>query len=393
MARLLLALVSGFILVSLAPLPDSISAALTAPSAQEGCRRCDKRGVVPCGKHSEEILAAEGRVHFCSVVAGCKECGGALVVDCKRCEGGPENAAMEARRVAVAEWMKQNEIEAHFGRPVARCETDHCELVFDLKGSFKVGRTKIDAHELMHLVADDTSHVCQRVVEHHGVEEEDIFAKMRMWIWESADDHKSAVETFMHTSARGDFKMLGKDPVFSVWREPGLFSSPGAIRTVFTHNVGHMMISNMFRERDVGPIGGGWYDAGAGHWYEYDRFDSSVQYCIEEATALSSFADGVWRAAMRKLVARSDEPLLPPLLDVPTTAMNVQQQAICWSFYDWIVANHQDKMRLVLRDLKQKKPTREVMREHFGVGVLQAEEAWKQWVLDTYPTREKKKRR
>ena len=33
------------------------------------------------------------------------------------------------------------------------------------------------------------------------------------------------------------------------------------------------------------------------------------------------------------------------------------------------------------------------MKEHFGIRVLQAEEAWKAWVLETYPTREKKKRR
>jgi hypothetical protein len=154
-----------------------------------------------------------------------------------------------------------------------------------------------------------------------------------------------------------------------------------------------MLISNLFRERDVGPIGGGWFDAGAGHWYEYDRFDSSVNYCIEEATALSSFAGGVWRAAMRQLVSKAKEPLMPALLDIPTTAMNVQQQAICWSFYDWLVANHRESLRPILRDLKQKKPTRDVLNEHVGMGVIAADEAWRAWVLETYPKKEKKRRR
>ncbi|MEM9378634.1 MAG: hypothetical protein AAGB93_01705 [Planctomycetota bacterium] len=383
-----LVLATSFGLASLAgPPPDADG------TAQEGCRRCDHRGVVPCKRHSDEIHEAETRVLFCSVVAGCEDCAGSLVVDCRHCDGGPDNAAMEARRAEVAKWMEASPIERHFGRSVPRCETDHFELVVDLTDKLKEGRKKVDPHTLMHRIADDTSHVGRRVTEHYEVVEDDLFAKMRMWIWKEPSDHASAVEAFMQTSARGDFKLLGKDPVFSVWQEPGLFASVGQIRTVFTHNAGHMLISNLFRERDVGAIGGGWLDAGAGHWYEYDRFDSSVNYCIEEATAASSYANGVWRAAMRRMLADDDEPRIAALLDVPTTAMNVEQQAVCWSFYDWLVANHREKLRPILRDLKQRKPTRDVLKEHIGLGVLAAEEAWRAWVAETYPKKEKRRRR
>ena len=381
MSRLALALLSIVFLASLG-----------LASGQEGCRRCDKHGVVPCTRHSKEILEAEGRVLFCSVVARCSDCAGALVVDCKHCDGGPGNAAMEARRAVVAKWMEENPIEEHLGRPVPRCETDHFELVIDIHDTLKEGRKKVDPHMLMHLVADDTNHVGRRIEEHYDVVKDDLFAKMRMWLWAEAADHTSVVETFMRTSARGDFKLLGKNPVFSVWQEPGLFANVTQVRTVFTHNAGHMLISNLFRERDVGPIGGGWFDAGAGHWYEYDRFDRSLNYCIEEATAFSSFANGVWKAAMRRKVEKDDEPLIPPLLNVPTTAMSVVDQAVAWSFYDWLVANHREKLRPILRDLKQKKATRDILVEHIGLGVLPAEEAWRAWVIETYPKKEKRRR-
>ena len=60
----------------------------------EGCKRCDHRGVVACPRHDGEMRAHEAHVLFCSVAAACADCGGALVVDCERCEGGPDNAGM-----------------------------------------------------------------------------------------------------------------------------------------------------------------------------------------------------------------------------------------------------------------------------------------------------------
>lgn len=370
-------------------------AAWTSPgsAAQEGCRRCKGRGVKDCPEHDATDREFEGRVLFCSVIAGCETCAGTLVVDCDRCDGGPESAAAEERRAAIAEWMEKSKVARHFGRNVPRCETDHFELVLDVEGKFKLGRKKIDGHRLMHLVADDTSFVAAGVAEQFDVKpEEDYFAKMRMWMWPSGEDHKSAVETFMNTSARGDFKLLGREPVFSVWQERGLFSTTQGIRTVFTHNAGHMLMSNLLRELDISPFGGGWLDAGVGHWHEYARFDRSVQYCIEEASALDNFSNGVWRAAIRKMCERAEKDggtLLPPLLDKTTTSMTAPQQAVCWSFYDWLVAEHQPKMRPMLMGLKMKEPTRELFKEHLGMSVLQVEEAWRAWVMATYPKKEK----
>ncbi|MEM6671399.1 MAG: hypothetical protein AAF726_01065 [Planctomycetota bacterium] len=370
-----------------------VAASPMAPADEEGCRRCDHRGVVACPEHDDEMLEAEKHVLFCSVAARCETCLGALVIDCKHCDGGPESARIEERRAEIRAWLAGSEVERHFERPVMRCETKHFELVFDLQEKVREGRKKVDPHVLMHRVADDTSHVAEKVVEHFGVGEDDIFAKMRMWMWEEPSDHASALETFLQSSATGDFKLLGRDPVFSVWKEPGLFATVSAVRSVFTHNAGHMLVSNLFRERDIGVIGGGWFDAGVGHWYEYDRFEESVNYCIEEASIASNFANGVWKAAMRKLVDSTDERLVPPLLDVPTTSMSAKEQAVCWSFYDWLVVEKRDALRPMLRDLKQERETREIFTEHLGMGVLAAEDAWREWVLETYPKREKRRRR
>lgn len=375
-----------------------LTAALASPP-QEGCRRCDHQGVVVCPKHKEEMLEAEARVHFCSVAAECSDCEGTLRIDCRHCEGGPGVEPMEARRKEIQAWLGTSEVAAHFGRSVPRCESDHLELVFETGRKIKDGRKTMDPHVLMHQVADDCEHVASRIVEHFQVEEgEEVTkggfpAKMRMWLWSNADDHSSALETFLKMSARGDFKLLGRDPVFSVWQEPGLFSTAPGIRSVFGHNIGHMLISNLDRELDISITGGGWFDAGIAHWYEYDRFERSVNYCTEEASIAESFANGVWKASMRKLVEKSDSGLFIATLSMPTTAMSAQQQAVCWSFYDWLVAVHRPKLRLILRGLKTKTPTRNLFREHLGMTTLDAEAAWKEWVMATYPKKDPIRRR
>ena len=39
--------------------------------------------------------------------------------------------------------------------------------------------------------------------------------------------------------------------------------------------------------------------------------------------------------------------------------------------------------------LKQKTDARELLKEHLGMSLLKAEEAWREWVSNTYPKKEK----
>ena len=79
----------------------------------------------------------------------------------------------------------------------------------------------------------------------------DYFSKMRMWIWKNPDDHQNVMAKFLGSSSTGDFKMLGKDPVFSVWTEKEFGTVPG-VRRLFTHNATHMLLSNLYRDA-LGP--------------------------------------------------------------------------------------------------------------------------------------------
>ena len=119
---------------------------------------------------------------------------------------------------------------------------------------------------------------------------------------------------FLHSTSTGDFKMLGLNPAFSAWTEPPNLDEVPEVRSLFAHNAPHLLLSDFVRPLWVGDMGGGWLDAGAGHWYEYELFERTTHYCIEEATAPGGYEKGRWRAPVRKRLERETEPQLPRLL-------------------------------------------------------------------------------
>ena len=366
---------------------SDVATPVATPVADDegGCRRCDHRGVEPCGEHDEELLAMEAEVLFCSVVAACEECLGTLLVDCDRCDGGPDSARIPERRAEIEAWLFEDRMSAFLERPVPHVETEHFELVCDVP-VMKDGKKKKDPHLTMHLVARDVERVATLIGEHFDITREDYFSKMRMWIWKDPRDHAAVMREFLLSTSTGDFKLLGKDPVFSVWTEPPFDTVPG-VRRLFTHNSSHMLLSNLYRMLWTGDTGGGWFDAGAGHWYEYEVHDLSVSYCIEEATVPLEYHGGVWRTAIKKRLRKEEERQLPRILPLNTGAMTLPDQALCWSLYDWLVHEHPESLAPLQRALKEKRTGREVLEEVLGMKVLAVEEAWRAWVEEAYPLR------
>jgi hypothetical protein len=285
----------------------------------------------------------------------------------------------------VQAWLADTKVEESLGRIVPRVETERFQLIVDT-GTLKDGSKKVDQHTLIHWIADDLERVASSVAEHFDVQPGDYDSKMRMWIWREAEDHAKVMREFLHSTSTGDFKMLGRAPVFSVWTEPPFDTVPG-VRAVFAHNAGHMLVSNVIRPLWVGDTGGGWLDVGSAHWCEYSLFDRSVNYCIEEATSLQKYHDGVWRAPVRRFLAKEEAPFLPEITTKNSGAMQVYEHALCWSFYEYLVSEHPDALRPMLADLKERKETRTVFQERLGMSVLEAENAWRAWVDERYPNR------
>jgi hypothetical protein len=370
----------------------ALAALATPAGAQLSCPNCLHRGVLACKEHlevpiEEEMPSEENPIAYCSWAANCPKCAGTLWVDCPRCDFGERTKEVEERGRVIRSWMETSTLERALARSVPRLETRRFALVLDVESlpDDDKGKKRSSGHVLAHKLARDLEWVAARVAEHYQMTEPDYRAKMRLWLWPTLAAHQKAQEHFQGTLTTGDFKLLGRDPVLSVWTEPPHFDTAPKVRALFVHNAAHMLLSNAFRPEWVGDIGGGWLDAGLGHWYEYAYFGLTVNYCTEESSLADGYEGGRWRAPVRRRLEKEKDPFLPTLFGKRTGQMSTAEHALCWSFYDYLLAAHPGAVRKLLIDLKQKKSARDVLKEHTGLDLFAAEEAWRAWVSENYP--------
>ena len=66
-----------------------------------------------------------------------------------------------------------------------------------------------------------------------------------------------------------------------------------------------------------------------------------------------------------------------------TTPMN----AVAFSYVDYLIPQGGEKLDALVKKLKNKVLAGEAVREVYGMNLIELEEKWKAWVLETYPTR------
>jgi len=359
---------------------------------QDNCLKCRHQGVLPCESHpdvprEEEEPSAENPILFCSWAASCEACGGSTWMDCPKCPSGERTKEIEERRQAIRAWLESGQLERKLERAVPRLETKRFAIVVDVAELPLDEKKKkwMSGHALAHQMGRDCEHVAARIAEHYAIAEMDYRAKMRMWLWGTLETHQKAQEFFQGTISAGDFRVYGRDPCFSVWTEPKNFDTVPKARTLFAHNASHLLLSNAFQPEWVGDTGGGWFDAGLAAWYEYELFGRVTNYCAEEASSPLDYEGGRWRAPVRRRLEREKERFLPALLPKRTGQMSADENALCWSFYDYLLAAHPGAARKLLLDLKQRKPAREVLPQELGMDLFATEDAWRAWVVENYP--------
>ena len=364
-------------------------------SILEGCRKCDFRGVVVCKNHPKELVEMESQVEFCSVAAQCEDCFGSFLLACAKCEGGPKTDSMLKRREVIAQHAQEaSALEKFLESSLIRVQTAHIHVSGNLE-EVRNKKKRISGHAFMHHVARDGERVATLVNAHFGAKPKHYRSPMFLWFWEDLETHRNVIGHFLGSGTAGDFKWLGKDPRFSVHCGDETFGFDAVtLHTLGVHNVGHMLVSNLFTEVWIGDMGGGWFDSGSAHWYEEAVFQKVRHHCIDEIAYSANYSNGLWRAALRKHLARNDDSvILPSLVRKLTGSMSALEHALSWSFYDWLVNQHPSKLAPILKGLKKRTPERDLFSEYLEMNFRQTEEAWRDWVGENYPKKEPSRRR
>ena len=334
------------------------------------CTRCRNEGARPCCEHDLDP-ALEDEVLYCSVVGLHEDCGGTAWLECERCDNHGREARLEAKRAAApARAAALAYLGKEMGRPLRLVETEHFLLVFELN-RLKVGKKKLEGHELIHLYARRLEELFDAYVNLLGVPEEHFENKCRVMVWANEADHREASARYCGASAVGGVKLMGRDVTYSVPALRQLFNGDEALHRNLVHNVTHLLLSHQRPMHWMGQTKGGWADAGLAHWFEDRFFGRCDNYCYQEVDTRTDFPGGKWRVRTRKLVAADASPGLAALFQQNTDSLTYEQHMVSFSLVDYLTTLEGGALNKILVKLRQRVETREVLKEVLGIGPLQ----------------------
>jgi hypothetical protein len=360
--------------------------ALQVPS--KSCTRCSTTGKLPCAKHKAAECAFEDDVLYCSVIAGCSECGGIGFVPCSACKNVETRASLEARR----EQVKRSEaalkpIDDTMGRSLRKAETAHFVFVWEMD-RIKVDRRMVEPHEALHLYATRMESLFADYVKTMGITDAEFREKTWVFVWFLPKDHYEASQKFCETTpTKGGVKLMGLHSRYSICGNRKEFRTDEQLHRNIVHSVSHLLLTAQRPTAWLGNMKGGWFDEGLAHWLE-DRVSGICDnYCMQEDVPNPDFERGRYRFGVRKLVAKGD---LPPMAEVTThnvDTLTVEMNAIVFSYVDYLIPLGPEKLDALAKKLKNKIPTSQAVKDVYELNLLELEERWKAWVLETYPVK------
>ena len=352
------------------------------------CTRCDATGKLCCEKHEDPQCAGEGEVLYCSVIAGCAECGGSGFVPCGACVNPEARKWLEERRASVPQRAAAlKPIDDTMGRPLRKAETAHFVFVWEME-DIKVEKRRVEPHEALHLYSRRMESLFADYCKTLAIQDTEFREKTWVFVWYLEGDHIEGSRKFCEMSpTKGGVKLMGIHSRYSILGNRNEFRTDEQLHRNIVHHVSHLLLSAQRPTAWIGNMKGGWLDEGLAHWFE-DRVSGICDnYCMQEDNPNVSFEKGKYRLGIRKLVAKGDLPAIAEITSRNVDTLTVEMNAIVFSYVDYLIPLGGEKLDALVKKLKNKVLAGEAVREVYGMNLLELEEKWKAWVLETYPTR------
>jgi hypothetical protein len=389
--RILLIACAAALLVSI----GSASAAWTWPAASaesapvqktQTCLKCHGAGKLVCPQHPRAECELEtDDVVYCSTFADCALCDGTGYVPCSECKNEAVLAALEARRQKYqTRKIALKSLDDAMRRPLRKAESAHFVLVWEMD-RLKIDKKYLNAHECIHVYLRRLERVFADYCAHFEITEKEFAEKSSVFVWYLPEDHKDGAMRFCGQQADGGVKRMGLQPAYSVCGNKQHFNDDEKLHRNIVHCVAHLLLSAQAPVAWIGNIKAGWADEGVGHWFEDRYFGICDNYCYQEADGNVDFKSGRFRLAVRKLVAANDIPPVADVFQQNCDTLTLPMHAVAFSYVDYLLSKDGAKFNELIKLLKTKMPTRDALKQTFGLSPMEFETQWKAWVLATYP--------
>ncbi|MCC6670625.1 MAG: hypothetical protein IT458_06170 [Planctomycetes bacterium] len=359
------------------------------------CDECRGQGCFPCRKHGKVLLPLEEAVEVCSVAAACKDCAGALRIDCKICRNEGVERELERRRDLARRWLgeRRKAVDEVTRNPeILHGRSAHVDLAFAVK-PLTVGKEKVDTHRLMHLYLQRTEDLRATFLEVFGLAEKDFSARLQLYLFQDPRDHRTIAPrvTGGGGSSSAGQKLMGVDAVWSVYHDPRTMPGDEGLYRSLVHNVTHLLLSNMEPAVWLGNRKHGWIDEGVAHWFEEKVTGKCTNYCYEEVGVApgSGFKGGRWRVPVRKMVEANRLKPFAVIAELNTDQLSWEDHAQVFAQVDFLMQTHGGKAFAgFVRAVKKGAATRDALQRAFGLSPLDFDGALRTWVRATYPMEE-----
>lgn len=351
------------------------------------CKKCRSEGREPCSEHEQHECALEDDVIFCSEVADCATCGGTGFVDCGFCEHVAIESTLTKRRAEVLRRAEKNAwIEKELGKPVRYAESEHFIVIWEMK-DMKVDKVRKSPHEMLHLTAARMEQLFGLYLEKLGAREGDFKEKPLVAVWWYPADQADASARLCGSTSPLGVKLYGGTPRYSTCGNKQNFKDDEELHQSLVHNVAHLLLSHQRPSYWIGNDRKGWADAGVAHWFEHELSGSCRNYCYEEQNTKRDFKGGKFKIGVRKLVALGKQSPMSSVMQKQTTELTPEEHALAFSYIDYLMQKDGKALNKLLIQLRERRETRDALQDTFGISILEFEELWRAWVLETYPTR------
>ena len=354
------------------------------------CRSCESKGTLECAKHGK-LLAKENAVAFCSVVAECKTCSGALSVDCRSCRNAAAEGELERRRKLAAEVLaarRKAVDEVTRNVPLMHLKCEHLDLCFSIKPHV-IGKERLDTHALMHLYGERIEALRADFVKLLELKPEDLPGRLDIYMFRDQQDQSviGPKVTGIGTSGSTGVKLMGVECVYSMWQDPRSMADDEALHRNMVHNLTHLLLSNMTPSHWIGNRKHGWVDEGLAHWFEDRVTGRCTNFCFEEVLVApgTGYKNGKWRPAVRQLVDAGKVRSFAELSALNTDQLELPDHALVFAWVDYFLARAGGaKFASVVRLLKEGVSTQDALRQVMGVNMLTVDAEFAEWVKTNY---------
>jgi hypothetical protein len=349
------------------------------------CIKCGSTGRIPCPDHPKGECDHEDGCIYCSVIGDCATCGGTGFLSCPSCKYEPVRAALEARKIVIkGRKIALKTLDDTMGRPLRKAESAHFVLVWEME-KIRIEKRLPTQHETMHLYLKRLEQEYADYLEHMHCTDKDFVEKCHVFVWWMPQDHKDGGLRFCHQNATGGVKLMGQTPSYSVCGNKQHFSDDEKLARNIVHCVGHLLLSAQLPIQWIGNVKGGWADEGLAHWFEDRYWGICDNYCYQEANDNVDFRSGKYRLAVRDMIEKGKTPAVADVFEQNDDTLTPPMHAVAFSYVDYLLTRDGEKFNELCKKLKQKMATRDAMKAAFGIGPLEFEASWRDWVLQTYP--------